>query len=198
MNTTTTETTTNTTWQDAAAASATAEERAADLAMPPRRFEQMLPCTLTDDELRERGDEIVKVLQTIDDIKAEKKIATDGLKARIQIQESRGREIREAIRSKSEDRSVECIESFHFRLGVARVTRTDTGEQVSERALRASERQPSLPLPEPQMSLADAQHADDLEPEAPGSGDIVDPDAVLAAATFLEPPKTRRGRKAST
>lgn len=154
----TTETTTDTTWQDAAAASATAEEKAAQLAMPPRRFDEVLPCTLTDEELRERGDELVKVLATIDQIEAEKKIANDGFKARIQIQESRARELRDAIENKREDREVECVESYELRIGVARTTRVDTGEQIRERALRSSELQPTLPAVDdrPQTDLADA------------------------------------------
>lgn len=191
-------------WSDVAAASATAEERAAQAAMPPRRFEELLPCKLTPDEIRDRGAELVKVLAKIDAIEAEKKAAVDQFKARIQIQESRARELRTAIEGESEDREVEVIESFELRLGVARTTRTDTGEQIRERALRSSELQPSLPAIDdsPQMGLDEAAHEDDIEPreldEEPGDdgdGAISDPDAVLAAAPE-EAAKPKRTRKA--
>lgn len=194
------------TWADAAAASATAEERAAQLAMPPRRFDEMLPCSLTDEELRERGDELVKVLDTIDEIEAEKKSANDAFKARIQIQESRARELRTAIESKKEDRSVEVIESFELRLGVARTTRTDTGEQIRERALRQSELQPSLPAVDdsPQMNLADAALDETGEGEAVNADvdsetDITDPQEVLDAERPSDEDvaaKPKRSRKA--
>lgn len=207
------------TWQDAAAASAENEARAAALAMPPRRFDEVLPCALTDEELRERADELVKVLDTIDDIEAEKKSANDQFKARIQIQESRARELRTAIEGKREDRPVECIESFELRLGVARTTRTDTGEQIRERALRSTELQPSLPLSgdTKQMSLADAAKVapvdvvdeddagafdeelalegdDEDGPDA--SAGITDPEMVLGATETPGAKVIRRGRKA--
>lgn len=189
------------TFADVAAASATAEEKAAALAMPPRRFDEMLPCSLSGDELRERADELVKVLATVDAIKVEKKAATDQFKARIQIQEERARELRTAIGSKQEDRAVECIESFELRLGVARTTRTDTGEQIRERALRQSELQPTLPAVDdgPQMSLDDTVCADeDGEPPGPDSGDITEPQAVLDAdrpSDDAVPAKPKRSRR---
>lgn len=195
-------------WAEAAAASSAREERAAQLAMPPRRFDEMLPCGLTDDELRERADELVKVLGTVDSIKVEKKATVDQFKARIQIQEERARELRQAISTKREDRSVECVESFELRLGVARTTRTDTGEQIRERALRQSELQPTLPAVDdsPQMSLDEAPVDDDAPEPAVSDEDVCadsdgatidDPEAVLASAPESdEPAKPRRGRRA--
>ncbi len=187
-------------WADVTAQAADvaidAEMRAAQLAMPPRRFEQVLPCKLTGDELQSRGDELVKVLDTIDGIKAEKKAAVDRFKARVQVQDARALELRLAIEQKTEDRPVECVESFELRLGVARTIRVDTGEMVDERPLRQSELQPSLPNMT-QTSLADApQVHDGDEVDEPTFGDetvIDDPGGIMS--DVAEEPEARRGRK---
>jgi hypothetical protein len=198
-------------WPDVVAASAAREEKAAQLAMPPRRFDELLPCKLTDEELRERGDELVKVLAAVDEIEAEKKLANDQFKARIQIQEARARELRTAIETKREDRSVECVESYELRLGVARTTRVDTGEQIRERALRSSELQPTLPgteaeaAPDDQLSLDDTVEVTSEAGEGPcadADGAAIDnPQAVLDAEPVASSDedvaaKPRRGRKA--
>lgn len=191
-------------WGVVAGASAAAEEQAAQLAMPPRRFDELLPCTLTDEELRARGDELVKVLDAIDVIEGERKTANDQFKARVQIQEQRARELRTAIEKKQEERSVEVVETFELRLGVARTTRVDTGEQIRERALRSSELQTTLPtLDERTAEQAsfplDRETADGLpEDDEPASSetDITDPGTVLGEEEPA-PKKGRRSRKAN-
>lgn len=181
-------------WADATAeavnAHVEAEARAAQLAMPPRRFEEVLPCKLTDEELLERGAELAKVLDAIDEIDAEKKAAVDQFKARVQVQEARARELRTAIESKCEERAVECIESFELRLGVARTTRVDTGEQIRERALRSSELQPCLPGTERPTATS---FEDDIEPSEGDVTVIDDPEAVLA--DVAEEPEARGARR---
>lgn len=167
-----------------------AEMRAAQLAMPPRKFDEVLPCKLSDEELLERGAELAKVLDTIDAIDVEKKAAVDQFKARIQIQESRARELRTAIESKCEDRPVECVESFELRLGVARTTRVDTGEMIRERALRSSELQPSLPGTERPTATS---FEDDIEPSDGDVTVIEEPEAMLADSA--EEPEARGSKR---
>lgn len=210
MNTTTTETTSNetTTWSEVAAASDEAELRAAENRMPPRRFMAEASCKLTDDELRTRGDELESALADIDTLTEEKKSNAASFKARIELAKERVGDIRDAIRTKKELRDVEMIESFEYRLGVARIVRTDTGELVSERALTGAERQPSLPgvstddidedddtgVAADEESDSGAQPFDD-EDDAPS---IEDPQAVLDGepAAVAAKKRARRAKKA--
>jgi hypothetical protein len=156
---------------DKAASEAVADAR--QEAMPPRRFEGLLPCKLTTEEKAERGHQLSAALGRVDAIAAKRKIANDGFKAETEIEMVTVRAMQKAIDSDEEDRSVEQIERFDLRRCTAQTLRVDTGEVVSERALTSSELQPSLPLTEDgsQMNLGD------VEP-----GDIGDPDALLRAA----------------
>lgn len=163
-------------WEGAAAEAAEAVVEARQAEMPPRRFEEMLPCSLTAAEQIVRGEQLSAALAVVDDIAAERKKANDGFKARTELQMERVRELQKAIDTKAEDRNVECIESFELRLGCARTVRVDTGEYIRERALQTSELQPDLPMTNganghAQMNLGDVDPAD-----------MTDPGALLAAA----------------
>lgn len=197
-------------WGVVAGASAEAEERAAQAAMPPRRFDELLPCKLTDEEVATKADELEAALASVDVLKAEKKERTAEINARIKIAEARVGEIREVRRTRTEMRSVECVESFELRLGVARTTRVDTGEQIRERALRSSELQTTLPtLDERTAAQAEEQtefpldrETSDSLPEddepADSETDITEPAAVLGEEPAAAPKKGRRSRKASS
>lgn len=157
-------------WQaaqtEADVAAAEAETTAKQEAMPPRRFEGLLPCKLTDDERLERLDELETAMGLADTLEADRKLANDGAKARIKLQMERVRELRETLRTKTEERNVEQCERFDLRRCTAQTIRQDTGEIVSERALRQSELQPDLPMTNgenghgSQMNLGDADPTD--------------------------------------
>jgi hypothetical protein len=162
-------------WEDAAAKAAEAVVDARQEAMPPRRFEGLLPCKLTDEERLDRMEQLEAAMQHADEIEAARKLASDGAKARHKLQMERVRELRETLRTKTEERNVEQCERFDLRRCTAQVVRTDTGEIVSERALRQHELQPELPLTsgDGQMTLGDAT-------------DMTDPEALLRAAQVGE------------
>lgn len=174
-------------WQSAQTeADAAALESAKDLqqaAMPPRRFEEMLPCALTDAEMIARGEQLSAALSVVDDIASERKKANDGFKARTELQMERVRELQKAIDTKAEERSVECIESFELRLGCARTVRVDTGEYIRERALRSSELQPELPMTNGENGHAAQMNLGEADPT-----DISDAASLLAGAQRGEEP----------
>jgi hypothetical protein len=158
-------------WEAAAAEAAETVVAARQDAMPPRRFEEMLPCKLTDEEKIQRGEQLSQALAVVDTITAERKQANDGFKARAELAMERVRELRDAVDSGTEERNVECIESFELRLNCARTVRVDTGEYIRERALKMSELQPELPLSNgenghAQMCLGDVDPTDTTDPEA--------------------------------
>jgi len=181
-------------WADvtaqAADADIEAEARAAQLAMPPRKFDEVLPCSLTEKEVAAKADELEAALASVDVLKAEKKDRTAEINARIKIAEAHVTEIREVRRTATEMRAVECVESFELRLGVARTTRVDTGEMIRERALRSSELQPSLPGTERPTATS---FEDDIEPSEGDVTVIDDPAGVLADSA--EEPEARGSKR---
>lgn len=181
-------------WADVTAEAANeaveSELRAAALAMPPRKFDEMLPCSLTDEEMVARSKEHAASQDAIDSLEIEKKLVMENFKARLQILEARERELRAIVRTSSEDRAVECVESFELRLGVARTIRVDTGEMIRERALRSSELQPSLPGTERPTATS---FEDDIEPSEGDVTVIDDPAGVLADSA--EEPEARGAKR---
>lgn len=198
---------TNKDWNDVAAASADKEAAAAQASMPPRRFEERLPCKLTDDELREKGSELEAALGAVDVLEEEKAETGKAFKARIELAEARVRELRTCIRTKNEDRDIECLEIFELRLGVARTVRVDDGTLIRERALRSSELQTSLSLgpndandedDDDQLSLDDAadEDADLREPDIDDDETVIrDPEIVLGAEAQAPERRVIRRRK---
>lgn len=134
----------NPTFEEVAAESATlahAEKH------PPRKFFDALKTKLTSEELLERGASLAAALGKVAMLEDEKKAAAERIKARITEVQGEADDLAGVIRTGVELREgVECVETFYFENNTATVTRSDTGEIVSTRALRASELQAVLPL----------------------------------------------------
>lgn len=169
------------TFADVAEASArneaAAELEAKQAARPPRFFTQPMPVKLTPEEGADIAKELAENHAEIEKIKAEKKAASDDFKARINVCEVRTGELCEAITTGSVKRATQCREDYIFETGTVRVTRLDTGEQVTERAMLASERQPSLPgIPAPESSGDLDEDDEDEDGDDPVGFDHSDPD----------------------
>lgn len=196
-NTTTNETTT--TWGDAADASAEAD---LDAAFPPRNFRALHLVDLTEKEVADRAKKAASARAQVAEYEAAKKDANDHWKAKIELAENERDGLLDAIALGTEMRMVEVIEHRMFRLGVVRVVRADTGEQVSERAMTAAERQPSLPgVATEDDETGDEQPEERSAPSLPfdddGEPSIEDPQAVLDGALQEEATKkkTRRAKR---
>ena len=164
------------TFADVAEASAR-NEAAAELetkkaARPPRFFTQPMPVKLTPEEGADIAKELAENHAEIEKIKAEKKTANDDFKSRINVCEVRTGELCEAITTGSVKRPTQCREDHIFETGTVRITRLDTGEVVTERAMLASERQPSLP------GIPAAEESDEDVCEASGEDDDEDGEEV--------------------
>lgn len=167
-------------WRAAAEASAQAE---AEQAHPPRRFNELLPVKLTDAELTEKAKRAAIARRRVAEYEAQHKAASDGWKHKIKTAEVERDELLDTIDRGVEERPVECIETFDWRLGSVFVHRADTGEKLRERAMTAAERQPSLPHTDP--SEPPASHDGD-EPEGSSGTDEAAPEEALAAADEVE------------
>jgi hypothetical protein len=197
-------------WSEAIAASAQAEIAAKQDASPPRVLTESLSVKLTDAELVVRAKKAAELKKHIADLEAKKSAAAANWKAQIEIAESERDELLDVVSDGTEFRNVECIEEFLFPNNTVRVTRTDTKEVIRERAMTASERQPSLPLDvkpaktkapvaEDTSELSDEERAEmeaaNIFEEDENEASITDPASVLGDEA--EPPKTsvRRRKK---
>lgn len=156
---------------------------------PPKRIKLMLDVALTDRELAAIGKRAAAKSADIATTEAEKKAANDDFKEAITEAETERDRLLAALANGTEKRLVECIEEHIFATNTVLVTRCDTGEKVSERAMHWGERQGTLPgtdapatdddgeAEEPQVDASER----DEEPSSEAGEDehIDDPQAVL-------------------
>ena len=99
-----------------------------------------LKCNLTDERLRELGDIAAFIDADIEKLQSEKKQFIQQNKADLDAAKARQRELLQKIRDKAEYRHTDCIETFDYRINEVAITRVDTGEEVSRRAMSSEER----------------------------------------------------------
>lgn len=127
-----------------------------------------LKCNLTDERLRELGDIAAFVDADIQKLKAEKKQYIQQNKTDIDAAEARRKELLQKIRDKAEYRHTDCTETFDYRVNEVTITRVDTGEEVSRRAMSAEERGKTvLPGFEPEPSNVTLDEASSLVRDFP-------------------------------
>lgn len=105
-----------------------------------------LPCRLTEDELRQRGDALAEVVQ---ELHAEEQRQADvkaQMKARVTELEAKQTRFAITISRKEEYRDIECDVFGDPERGVVELVRRDSGEVVETRPMTEDERQRALPL----------------------------------------------------
>lgn len=110
--------------------------------METRTETRKLKCLLTEDELIARGEELVKNYKDIAGLDLQKKRIT----AAINPLDERIEELVTIIDTKEEERKVECTWKYFWDLGVKRLLRSDTGEEVDSETIGEGERQQHLRL----------------------------------------------------
>lgn len=119
-----------------------------------RRTEKRnLSCTLTDEELIERGEKLAtltqKIEQTEDAQASEKKQMKEALDGLYDAQ----RAIATVVKTRAEYRDVDVEIVLDYDVLQVREVRTDTGELVKARAMTDAERQMGLPMDMPAARL---------------------------------------------
>jgi hypothetical protein len=114
--------------------------------MPSYKETRTLPCRLTDSELLARGHEYSLKGHALGVKEAEKKAAMKRFAEEIEQIKLEGARLGDMVRTKTEHREIEVEVYIDHSLGMARVSRLDTGETVETRPLTASERQMRLSL----------------------------------------------------
>jgi hypothetical protein len=117
-----------------------------------RTFAQELPCSLTKTEKEEFGQKLATIDAQLDNLTDEKKRVVSEFKTKIDGLELERRTTYEAITSGTVKRMVDCREDRDFARNRVAVFRTDTNEQITERAMTGDERdelaQGELPVDE--------------------------------------------------
>ena len=106
---------------------------------------ERLPVTLTNDEVRVRGEELAGLVAEINAAEDAKKLAAHEAKAAIDGLAEKASEVAEEIRSRRVYRDVEVREDLDAKARVVSVIRLDTGEVVRERVATSSDLQAVFP-----------------------------------------------------
>lgn len=107
---------------------------------------ETLSCELSDDEMRDRGEQLARVL---DDIVAEEgrhEALKTEMKSAMAALEAKRDALGAVIRRKAEHRLVEVEELTDYRVGKFTKTRLDSGVVIFERPLTSDERQLAMSL----------------------------------------------------
>lgn len=110
--------------------------------MIEHRETRSLECLLTEDEVREKGEELAAKLKRIAELTVEKSRIT----AQIKPINEEVEELVEQIDTKKETRDVECVWIYGWELGEKYLVRDDTGEAIkgSKCSITEEERQMNL------------------------------------------------------
>ena len=118
---------------------------------------RMLPCKLTDDELREYGQDLAKVRQDILTEEARQVSLKQQLKASLTELEARSLKLSSMIARGEEARDVDVEPQLDFKRGTYCEVRLDTGERIGERAVTAEERQENLLFEKPEPEKPESE-----------------------------------------
>lgn len=103
-----------------------------------------LPVKLDDDELLERGKQLVENMRKVGVAEEEREAENKKRKGDIAFLEGITARLATSIRTGEEDRDVECEIRKNFSTSSVTIVRIDTGEVVDTRVMDAAERQEEL------------------------------------------------------
>lgn len=110
---------------------------------------RILPVELTDVEVQQKATNLAEKVEEIATTKALAKNAAANFKDRLDDLAADASRLSREIRSRTEDRAVDCEESPDYRRGMMDIVRCDTGAVVDSRQLTYEERQQELPTVAP-------------------------------------------------
>lgn len=113
-----------------------------------KKFSVPLPCPLDDHEVKDLSLKLIEALENGENLKAEAKLHADSFKDRMAGQKAEADRLREAIKTQSREKDVECAEITMHDVGDVVTLRLDTGAEVKRRRITDEEKQGSL-LAEP-------------------------------------------------
>jgi len=113
------------------------------------KYQTMLKCNLTDEELLAYGGEMADKQQQANEFDESLTSIKSEFKSKIEQATARINELAGKLRSKSEHRQVPCERTYDYKAGTVTERRTDTNGTINRREMTADESQMGLPgLPE--------------------------------------------------
>jgi hypothetical protein len=112
--------------------------------MKQETFTSFLPVKLTPEELKATSDTLATSVIAAEMEEEDQSDAKKAMKTRLDEKWGDVHRLAQVVREGSEQREVECYETKIYDLGLVRVIRSDTGESVSSRTMKDSER--NVPL----------------------------------------------------
>jgi len=113
---------------------------------PLSKHTEALSVDLTQEELDERRDKLVKLIEDSTELEIEKKAATAQFNARKQKLTSAIGSIAIEVRERKTYRPVDCAEMPDYKAGIVTIVRQDTGEIVRTRVMTDEDRQAKIAL----------------------------------------------------
>ena len=110
-----------------------------------KKFKRMLPCDLTDQEMKKKGKRAGEMQAEADTVRQEMNDAVAGHKKDLKEINGKLRVLLSELESGKEERNVECFERKDFKRKKAEVVRTDSNEVVETRTMEAWELQEKFP-----------------------------------------------------
>jgi len=112
--------------------------------MKYERRTEVLSCVLTDEEIRERGEEAARNQAERDRVEALRQSTQKEAKGAVEALEGEIRRLLGEVRAKSTSREVEVVDQRNEFEHMIETVRTDTGETVRRRAMTPDEMQTVL------------------------------------------------------
>lgn len=101
---------------------------------------RILPVTLTPDDVRERGELLARELETLTNMETQQTAEKKEMKDDLDTQYGQVNQLARVVRDRLEQRPVECECRLNMALGLVEEVRTDTGEIITTRNFRESDK----------------------------------------------------------
>lgn len=125
---------------------------------------RLLMVDLTDEDVADRKNKLVKAESELQKVSAEKAEAMADFNSTLKDRRNEIRTLVAAIQTGSEEREVECYERRDEKRGAMETVRADTGEVIHDRPLTAEERQVDMFSGKPKGKRGKKAQAEGAEP----------------------------------
>lgn len=99
-----------------------------------------LKCMLTDDEIKQAGETMARLIQVKAGLEKDKKSVMASFKAKLDAADAQIIDNSNKVRDKYEYRDVDCVQYMNFTKHTIKVTRMDIGAVIDERKMTVKEK----------------------------------------------------------
>lgn len=111
-----------------------------------RTTSEVLDCVLTEDEQRERGQQLAESVKAVSDLERDQKDVKASMKEAMEDAEAERERLALIVRDGKEPRTVPVRLDYDDQRGMVHKTRLDTGELIGTRPMTDEEKQRALPF----------------------------------------------------